>query len=473
MTSFDQLLERDALGQKELLDNKEITTIELTDFYIDRIQKYNPKLNAIVTEMFNTAREQAKKQTIGNGPVAGLPFLIKDLAGIKGVRLTHGSTILKDFVSPMSDDIVQRYEQAGLIFLGKTNTPEFGFLPTTEPDLFGPSINPWNEKYSTGGSSGGATSAVAAGLIPFAHASDGGGSIRIPASASGLFGLKPSRGRRPYGPYVNHLSIDHAVTRSVRDSAVLLDIIHGTGKHQLYPGYEKKASFLESLNERPRKLKIAVQYERESIRFDEETRKNMEKSILLMKDLGHEVVEIMPEFDFSNLAHHFINIWLATGAVVINHLAQLSGQEPNSENVESLSYQILQFGKKLSAYDYEESRVMLERTSQQILSFFDDFDIWMTPTLNQVPFKIGQNNEEVTNPYESMLNNMVDYNPYMPIANATGQPAMSVPTSWTNEGVPIGTHFFGRPGEESTLLQLAQQIENEQPWFHRYKDIEL
>ena len=473
LKNFEQLLELDALGQKELLDKKEVTTAELTDFYIDRIQKYNPKLNAVVTEMFDTARERAKQQEIGNGPVAGLPFLIKDLASIKGVRLTHGSKILKDFVAPMTDDVVQRYENAGLIFLGKTNTPEFGFLPTTEPDLFGPSINPWNEKYSTGGSSGGATSAVAAGLIPFAHASDGGGSIRIPSSASGLFGLKPSRGRRPYGPYVNHFSIDHAVTRSVRDSAVLLDIIDGVGKHQLYPGYEKKTSFLESLNEKPRKLKIAVQYERDSIRFDEETRKNMEASVQLMKDLGHEVVEVMPEFDFPTLAHHFINIWLATGAVVINHIAQMAGQEPTKENVESLSYQILKFGKKLSAYDYEESRIMLEMTSQQILSFFDEFDIWMTPTLNQVPFQIGQNKEEVTNAYESMLQNMLDYNPYMPIANATGQPAMSVPTSWTNEGVPIGTHFFGRPGEESTLLQLAQQIEKEQPWFHRYKEIKL
>ena len=473
LTSFNHLLDKDALGQKELLDNKEITPTELTDFYINRIQKHNPKLNAVVTEMFDFAREQAKKQVIGKGPVAGLPFLIKDLAGVKGVKLTHGSTILKDFVAPMSDEVVQRYEQAGLIFLGKTNTPEFGFLPTTEPDLFGPSINPWNEKYSTGGSSGGATSAVAAGLIPFAHASDGGGSIRIPSSASGLFGLKPSRGRRPYSPYVNHLSIDHAVTRSVRDSAALLDIIHGSGKHQLYPGYEKKGSFLESLNEKPRKLKIAVQYERDSINFDEETRKNMESSIQLMKDLGHDVVETMPEFDFPTLAHHFINIWLATGAVVINHIAQMSGQEPTEDNIESLSYQILKFGKKLSAYDYEESRVMLEMTSQQILSFYDDVDIWMTPTLNQVPFQIGQNKEEVTNAYESMLQNMLDYNPYMPIANATGQPAMSVPTSWTKEGVPIGTHFFGRPGEENTLLQLAQQIEKEQPWFYRYKDIHL
>ncbi|MFC4402233.1 amidase [Gracilibacillus xinjiangensis] len=469
-----QLLAFDGYGLKELLEQKLISSLELVDFFINRIERINPKLNAVVHDMFDSAREEAKNIRLDRSMVAGLPVLIKDLNPIKGQPSTSGSVMLRDFVAPDNDYIVDRLKKAGLIFLGKTNTPEMGFLPTTEPKLFGPTKNPWDLDRSPGGSSGGAAAAVAAGLVPFAHASDGGGSIRIPASACGLFGFKPSRGRMPYSPYVNQFSTNHAVTRTVRDSAVLLDILNGSEQAQIYPTFDKKSNFLDEMKQQPRKLKIAVKFDKDGlINYDQATRENFAKSVQLMKDLGHDVIETMPSFDYEALAHHFINIWMATGSVVVKHLGLMAGKEPTIQNVERLTYDILKYGEKLTALEYEESRVFVQKEAQKIITFFNKFDIWMTPTMNQLPLPIGESEGQGLSGYEEMLQNMLNYNPIMPIANATGQPAMSVPTSWTEEGIPIGTHFIGQQGEDAQLLQLAHQIEQAEPWFDYYKQIKL
>ena len=473
MKHFDELLEVDALGQKELLDRKEITATELTDFYIKRIEQYNPTLNAVIHTMFDEAREQAKDVDLSASPVAGLPFLIKDLNAIKGQPNANGSMLHKDMIAQENDEIVNRYEKAGLVFLGKTNTPEFGFLPTTEPTLFGPTHNPWDLERSPGGSSGGSAAAIAAGLIPFAHGNDGGGSIRIPASATGLFGLKPSRGRLPYPPYINHFPVNHALSRSVRDSAALFDVLNGGVSNSLYPAFQKRTDFAEKSQQSPGKLKIAVTYDvNGKVNLGADIRKNLDQSVQLMKDLGHEVVETVPNYDYDGLAHAFINIWLTTGSVMIKHMGELVGKEVTRENVEPLSYEIMKYGQSITAAEYEEARVFAAIQSQQIMSLFDEFDVWMTPTMNQLPKKTGEE-KNVDEAYGPMLDNMVDYNPIMPIANATGQPAMSIPTYWTSGGLPIGTHFFGRLGDEELLFQLAHQIENEQPWFHKYKEINL
>ncbi|SER33450.1 amidase [Gracilibacillus ureilyticus] len=474
MATENYLLELDATGQKQLLDQKLITSLELVDFYIDRIEKLNPKLNAVIHQMFDNARDMAKNIPLHASPVAGLPFLIKDLNPVKGEPSTSGSVMLKDFIAPANDYIVNRWKEAGLIFLGKTNTPEMGFLPTTEPVLFGPTKNPWDLDRSPGGSSGGAAAAVAAGLIPFAHASDGGGSIRIPASACGLFGFKPSRGRLPYSPYVNHFSVNHALTRSVRDSAILLDILNGCEHPQIYPAFDKQTNFFSSLKKTSQKLRIAVGYETNAmVKYDKATRDNFTRTVQLMKDLGHDVVDISPSFDHEAMAHHFINIWMATGSVVIKHLGQMAGKEPTPPNVEKLTYEMLKYGEKLSALEYEESRVFLQREAQKIMEFFCEFDVWMTPTMNQLPLKIGEREGLELSGYEGMMQNMLDYNPLMPIANATGQPAMSVPAHWTEAGLPVGIHFFGQLGKDASMLQLAHQIENAQPWFHHYKQTHI
>lgn len=461
----------DGLAQKKLLDTKQFTPLELTNYYIDRIKKYNPSLNAIVHTMFEEARAEAVKVNLSQSTVAGLPFLIKSLNAVRNQPYTNSSLLQKGIIATSSDSLVDKYEQAGLTIVGISNSPEFGLLPTTEPKLYGATKNPWQMDYSPGGSSGGAAAAVAAGLVPFAHASDGGGSIRIPASACGLFGLKPSRGLLPYSPYINHYSISHALTRSVRDSAALLDIIVNKQNNQLYPIHKTDETFLSQLQHKPKKLRIGVKYDHPSLRFDEETITNYKQTVLLLERLGHEVIEVMPSIDMEQLASHFIHIWMATSAVAIKHSGQLAQQSITKSNVEELTYDILTFAEHLSAVDYENSRVYVHKAAQQFLQFFTDIDIWMTPTLNQLPKKIGATEAYNGDPYETMLRNMLDYNPYMPIANATGQPAMSIPTSFASNGLPIGTHFFGKQGEDGILLQLARQIEEAQPWNTYYTTI--
>ncbi|MGM8215411.1 amidase [Bacillaceae bacterium W0354] len=469
--NITELKQLDGLGQKELLDKKEITPLELTEHYIEQIQKFNPTLNAVVHTMFDEAINQVKNNQYGDGPLAGMPFLIKDLNAIKGHPNTNGSKLLKDVVAPESDLLVQRYEKAGLVFLGKTNTPEFGFLPTTEPELFGPTKNPWDLERSPGGSSGGAAAAVAAGLIPFAHASDGGGSIRIPATACGLFGLKPSRGMMPYAPYVDHLSINHAVTRSVRDSAALLDVLKGGAPTDNYPTADRGVSFLQAIKEEPRKLKIAYTADfNGKVNIDEETRKAFEHAVDVVKALGHEVVEASPEFNYELMAESFIKVWMATGAVVIKHMGMMVGQEPSTSNLEKLSLSVLEEGKKLTAEEYEEARVFMQMEGQKLLAFHSDYDLLLTPVLSKEPIKTGS---LVTEKAYSFLNTFTNYVSFTPIANATGQPAMSVPLYWTENNVPIGAHFTGRIGDDALLFQLAAQLEKEHPWMSQYQKIQL
>lgn len=471
MKNFNEILELDALGQKELLDQKQISPVELSEFYISRIEKFNPKLNAVIYTMFDEALDKVKNKTYSDGPLAGMPFLIKDLNSIKGHPTTNGSKLMKDYIANESEPLIQRYENAGLIFLGKTNTPEFGFLPTTEPELFGPTNNPWDLERSPGGSSGGAAAAVAAGLIPFAHASDGGGSIRIPSTACGLFGFKPSRGMMPYSPYVNHLSINHAVTRSVRDSAFLLDVTKGGAPTDNYPTADRGQSFFQALKEKPRKLKIAYTADfNGQVALDDVTRKAFEHSVEVVKSLGHEVVEVSPQFNHEFFADSFIKAWVATGAIVIKHLAMLVGKEINRENLDPLSLSVYEEGKKLTAEQYEEARVFLQMEGQKLLAFHREYDVLLTPVLSKEPVKTGS--IQTAEAYE-FLDNFVNYVSFTPIANATGQPAMSVPLYWTENDIPIGAHFTGRIGDDATLFQLAYQLEQENPWIHQYKKIQL
>jgi len=466
--NFEKIQEYDALGQKRLLEEGQVTPLELTEYYIEQINRKNPELNAIVQSMTDDALDHVREESFAEGPFSAMPFLIKDLNPVVGYTATSGSRLLEDYVPGKNDETVERFRRAGLNFLGKTNTSEFGFLPTTEPDLLGPTRNPWDPRRSSGGSSGGAAAAVASGMIPFAHASDGGGSIRIPASACGVFGFKPSRGQLPYSMYMNHLSVNHALTRSVRDSAALLDVLHGEGPGELYPTYQE-SSFLNATKEHPGKLRIAVTPDLDGrVSIDEDTNRAFQESVQLMKDLGHDVFEASPQFDFRGFADNFIKVWVAGGAVVIKHLGMVNGQQPGPDNLEPLSYNVYQQGSELSALDYEEARVLLQVESKKLLNFHDQYDVLLTPVLNKLPAPLGSFKQ--TSP-QAMFNNFTDYCSFTPISNVTGQPSMSMPLYWTEEGLPIGTHFTGRLGEDEVLFKLAAQIEREKPWFSKYKEI--
>ncbi|MFG6119668.1 MULTISPECIES: amidase [Thalassobacillus] len=461
----------DATAQKQLIDEKEISPYELTKHYIERIEELNPKLNAVVHTMFDEALEQAKRYKPDSSLFGGLPFLIKDLNNIQGHPTTSGSKLMDGFTAGEDDIFVERYREAGLTFLGKTNTPEFGFLPTTEPDHLGATKNPWALDRSAGGSSGGAAAAVASGMAPFAHGSDGGGSIRIPASACGLFGYKPSRGQVPYGMYMNNFGVNHALTKSVRDSAGLLDIIKGAGPGESYPSLPESTPLLSNIAKDPGKLKIAVDPDwRGRVSISEEAREAINHTVRLLESLGHEIEYQPLPFDFEAFANHFITSWIVGGSLLIKHMAGLVDTQPTEENLESISYHVYNLGSELSASDYEEARVMLMRESQKIHRFHEQYDILLTPVLNGLPAVLDtfSNGDDAT---KDMMFNFTDICSFTPIANVTGQPSMSVPLYWTEKVLPVGVQFTGRLGEDDLMFRLAAQLEDAQSWQYHYENL--
>ncbi|MBB6453286.1 amidase [Salirhabdus euzebyi] len=473
MPEWKELNNLDGIGIKQLMDQGQLTSREVTAHYIEKIKTLNPIVNAVVHTMFDEALENASSQFPASGPFGGVPTLIKELNSIKGHPATNGSRLLKDYVAKEHDEIVRRLEASGMIILGKTNSPEFGFLPTTDPELFGPTKNPWNQAMSAGGSSGGAGAAVAAGMIPFAQGSDGGGSIRIPASANGIFGLKPSRGQLPYSDYMNHLSISNGLTRTVRDSAAILDVLKGRGNFDSFPGLLNEKSFSSALQNKPKKLRIGVTPDwNGQVFIDEETKKAVHHTAKLLEALGHEVEFAAPAFNFHQFAEHFITVWIASGSVVIKHLAQLVGKEPSPENLEMLSYNVYELGNKLTASQYEEARVFLQTEARKLHAFHEKYDVLITPVLNKIPIPIGSLRNR-DNPIHDMLDTMTNIVSFTQMANVTGQPAMSVPLYWTSNDIPIGTQVTGRLGEDRLLLQLAAQLEQANPWSMQYDNLQL
>ncbi|MCP8615699.1 amidase [Salirhabdus salicampi] len=469
---MDEFAKLDGIGIANLIKQGELSTYDVVQYYIAQIHQLNPLLNAVVHTMFEEAQQVAKHVDYKTSPLAGVPTFIKDLNPVKGHPTTFGSHMLKDYIAKESDEIVKRFQNAGIIFLGKTNTAEFGFLPTTEPQLFGPTKNPWDASLSAGGSSGGAGAAVAAGLAPFAHGSDGGGSIRIPASACGLFGFKPSRGQVPYSDYVNHLSVNHAITKSVRDSAALLDVIQGRGRFDTYPGFKKEHSFLSSVNQPPKKLRIGVTYDwDEKVFVDDETKNSIRHTANLLQSLGHEVDYAAPSFQFEQFAEHFITVWLGSGSVVVKHLGSLAGKELSEEQIERLSFNVYQYGQKLTAFQYEEARIALQQEARKINSYYQSYDLLLSPVLNTTPVSIGFLQDQ-RDPIHDMLDNFTNYCSFTPIANVTGQPSMSVPLYWSSSNVPIGSMLTGRIGEDHLLFQVASQLERAQPWKKKHQELQ-
>jgi amidase len=469
MSISDEIKNHDATSLAQLVRAKEVTPLELVDAVIERIEKLNPMLNAVITPMYDMAREAAVSQ-LPDGPFTGVPFLIKDMvASYAGIRMTYGSRLLKDFVPDHDSELVLRHKKAGLIIVGKTNTPEFGILPTTEPDLFGPTKNPWDTTRSSGGSSGGSAAAVAAGLVPMAHGNDGGGSIRIPASNCGVFGLKPTRARNTLAPdmgdIMGGLVCEHALTRSVRDSAVLLDATSGSVPGDPYWAPPKARPFSEEVDSDPGKLRIAFSTKSfTGVPVHEDCVQAVRHAASLCETLGHAVDESAPDIDGNALSRAFVVKWAAGTAAIVKALGARQDQ------VEPLTWGLYELGCSNDAADYLNAEQMLQYSARNIARFFLNYDIWLTPTLAQPPVRLGWLDSTPENPLNGFKRSG-EIAVFTPICNATGQPAMSVPLFWNEAGLPIGTHFIGRFGDEATLFRLASQLEEACPWKDRYPAI--
>jgi len=465
MSKLEDLAFLEATAQAELVRSKEVQAIELVEAAIERIERLNPALNAVVTKMYEQARAVATGD-IPDGPFAGVPFLLKDLgAPYDGVRMTLGANLLRDFVPSHDSELVARLKRAGLIILGKTNTPEFGLLPTTEPRLFGPCRNPWDTNRTTGGSSGGSAAAVAAGLVPMAHANDGGGSIRIPASCCGLFGLKPTRARNPLGPdfgdLMSGLVIDHAVTRSVRDSAALLDATSGPDLGDPYWAPPPERPFVQEVGADPGRLRIAFTTTAASgVPVHADCVSAVSDAAALCADLGHEVVEAAPAVPGELVSQAFMTVWAAGCTWTIDGIA------PNKDQFEPLTWALYEMGLQQNASAYLHAMTRLQMVSRKIAHFFLDYDVLLTPTLSEPPVPLGTFDSPAENPLQGM-ERAEEFVPFTPICNASGQPAMSMPLFWNADHLPVGTHFIGRFGDEATLFRLAAQLEEERPWADR------
>lgn len=463
----DEFVRLDGLGQAELVSSGEASAGELVDAAIARIERLNPEINAVVSNIFDAARERAGG-TVGDGPYAGVPYLIKDLADYPGLRTSNGSRLFAQ--SPVIEEQLPYYDrvdEAGLIVLGKSNTPEFGLLATTEPVLLGECHNPWNLAHSTGGSSGGAAAAVASGMVPFADASDGGGSIRIPSSCCGLFGLKPTRGRfeaqdatRPPGD----ISIAHPITRSVRDSATMLSITHRTDGE--LPTIEA-----ERLPEaEARRIAFSVRTPDGSMP-DADVIAATEAAAALCEELGHEIVETdtMPGYD-SDFIDQFLVVWASGPAQLVAMAEQQTGTPiEESQLLEPWTIGLARSFAETTARNpdaLEESLAEFLRIEAEMSAFFENFDLWLTPVLASAPPRIGE--QAPTVDFETLRDRTTSYVAYTAQHNVAGTPAMSVPLAWNEYDLPIGTQFAAAQGNEQMLLQLAYQLEEARPWADRW-----
>ena len=471
MTALAELAFADATALAELVRKKDVQPLELVEAAIERIEALNPRLNAVVTPIYELARAAASAP-LPDGPFRGVPYLLKDILGsYAGVRQTWGTAFLQDYVPTHDAELVTRLKKAGLVILGKSNTPEFGILPTTESRLFGPARNPWNLERTTGGSSGGSAAAVASGMVPMAHANDGGGSIRIPASCCGLFGLKPTRARNPLGPdagdLMGGLVAEHALTRSVRDSAALLDATAGPDVGDPYWAPPSARPFRDEVGRDPGRLRVAYAVKAPSgVPVHPDCIAAVEEAATLCAGLGHEVEEASPPIDAHLFNQSFQSVWAAGCAAGIDGWAYLTGRTPAADQFEPLTWSLYEMGRQVTGSRYVLSHALLQRLSRGIAQFMLKYDVWLTPTLAEPPLPLGSFDPRPGEPLAGFYR-AVQFVPFTPIANVTGQPAMSVPLAWNAEGLPVGVHFVGRFGDEATLFRLAAQLEAARPWAGR------
>lgn len=488
-----EYLRYDAVALADLIRRKEVSAREVCEAAIERAATVNDKLNAICYPQFSDALGQTYPS---DGTFSGVPMLLKDLAQEQqGQPCTFGSRGLKNNIAPQDSEYVRRARAGGLVFLGRTATPEFGLKAVTESKLWGASRNPWNTELTPGGSSGGSGAAVAAGIVPMAGANDGGGSIRIPAAYNGLFGLKPSRGRISSGPFTGEAwtgaSTDHVVTRTVRDSAAMLDVLSGPAVGDPFIITPPSAPYAQLMQQAPRRLKIGVftsspygtDVARECVDAVEDTAR-------VLTALGHEVEYARPEFDGMALARCYLGIYFGEVSTLMDKAKSEFGAR--DEDFELDTRLLAMLGRSMPLPDYVRRRQQWNDFARALGAFFQGYDMYLCPTAGQLPARIGELDTpghlqlaarlmlmlkagklvHRSGQVDQMALESLARTPFTQLANLTGTPAMSVPMYWTAAGLPVGVQFGAPHGDEATLLQLAAQLEEASPWFGRYELLE-
>ncbi len=484
LPEYDDL---DALALAQRVRSKELSAEEVLEAAIERIEARNGDLNAVVYKMFDRARARVGK--LPDGPLRGVPFLVKDLKlQIAGTPTSNSTRLSMEKIAERSSVLAERYEAAGLQIVGKTNTPEFGIMGITEPAVRGACRNPWNREHTPGGSSGGSASAVAARMVPIAHGGDGGGSIRIPASACGLFGLKPTRGRVTMAPFAGEawggFVQEHVLARSVRDSAALLDVADPATPGEPYGVPAKARPWLEEVGADPGKLRIALTQE---TLYGGETHADCVAAVRdvaeLLRGLGHEVGEARPSFPREDMVRAYF-LTVATGVARFVELASADAgrKKPRAEDFEPATWLLALIAWKTSAPGLLAAQQVMQKAAREVAGFFERYDLLLTPTMARPPAKVGELGLSFAEraqmgvltalplgklldvALEKMGSGKLAYTPNTQLFNQTGQPAMSVPLFWNTQSLPIGTQFAARFGDEATLFRLASQLEKARPW---------
>ncbi|MGE0718308.1 MAG: amidase [Alphaproteobacteria bacterium] len=471
MPQLDDAFALDATGQADLVRRGEVSAAELVEAAIARIERVNPEVNAVVIKTYDRARAAAKSP--GTGPLAGVPFLLKDIAcEEEGVKLHSASAFGDGYVPAADNELVSRWRRAGLIFLGHTNAPEMGIGPTTESRLWGPARNPWDLSCSTGGSSGGAAAAVATGMVAAAHGNDAGGSIRIPAACCGLFGLKPTRARTPVGPHVGDIiagiAADHALTRSVRDSALLLDLAAGPEPGAPYWAPPQARPYVEEAATPPGRLRIAFSARSPiATEVDPDCVAATAETAKLLESLGHDVVEAAPDLDGEAYWRAFTSVIAAGVGWALAGIERRVGRAATPADLEPFVWGFTRRAGEQTAPQFLLALQDMQAHARRFQRFFDAHDLWLTPTLGSPAVPLGTFALEQGGDAMAMRRRMNVFAPFAWMSNASGQPAMSVPSGWSAAGLPLATHFVARFGDEATLFRVAAQIEAARPWTGR------
>ena len=463
----------DATAQAELVTSGKVTPLEMVNAAIERVERFDGALNALTYRWFDAARQLASSSELPEGPFRGVPYLLKDLyAAEAGKPLSNGSKAYKaaDYVSTEDSTLVARYKASGLISIGRSNSPEFGSVPVTEPEAWGPTRNPWDLSRTPGGSSGGSASAVAAGIVPIAHASDGGGSIRIPAACCGLVGLKVSQGRISMGPSrdESNLGVEHCVSRSVRDSARLLDATHGPGIGDVIIAPTPRRPFIDEVGADPGRLRIGfLDFNPRGGDVHTDCVDGVHKTAKLLESLGHHVEPGFPDiFSDNEIGRAFSMLWSTNMGTAIRRFSEALGREMTPSDIEAMNWAQAEFAKGVNGVDFSLAQASSIQFRRAIQSWWTKgWDLLLTPTLSAPPLPIGSMPNNPERPMTPLMT-AGSWVAFTSQFNISGQPAISLPLHRTAEGLPVGMQLAAAYGREDVLIRVASQLEQAAPWAH-------